>query len=361
MLREVDPSKLDVQAAGDPSGSIFGLPYAEDECSLVLVPVPWEATTSYGRGTARGPEVIRRASPQLDLFDAELEALGIGEPWRYGIHMRAEDPLVHRWNDEACRLAEVVRGSDATSSIEALARVNARSDELNAWVRQQAQQLLSRDQIVGIVGGDHSVPFGAIVAHAERHRGLGILHIDAHADLRERYEGFAHSHASIMRNVIDAVPDLGALVQVGVRDVSRAEHDLATQHPRIVPWHQHTITQRLFDGESWSRLCREIVEALPQHVWISFDIDGLDPALCPSTGTPVPGGLSFAQAMTLCSSLLRARKTVVGFDLVEVAPSRVPAPAGYAAGSLDEWDGNVGARVLYRLCGVALGSRLALA
>ena len=352
MLREVDRSKLDIEAAGDPTGSIFGLPYEEHECSLVLVPVPWEPTTSYGRGTAAGPEAIRIASPQLDLFDPELAELGIGEPWHYGIFMRPEDETVRRLNAEACRLADQVRRGDGARAAEALAGVNARSDELNAWVRRCTQELLDQDRIVGIVGGDHSVPFGAIEAHARRYPGMGILHVDAHADLRDRYEGFAHSHASIMRNVLDAVGDLGALVQVGVRDVSRAEYELAHLHPKVTPWPQHVIGRRLAEGQPWAALCREIVEALPSHVWVSFDIDGLDPSLCPSTGTPVPDGLSFAHAMTLCATLLRCGKTVVGFDLVEVAPSGVVG---------DEWDGNVGARVLHRLCGLAIGSRLASA
>jgi agmatinase len=348
-LREVDRSKLDVDGAGDPSGSIFGLPYDEDECSLVLVPVPWEPTTSYGGGTAGGPEAIRAASPQLDLFDPALEAFGIAEPWIHGIHMRVEDPAIRGSNDDACRLARRARQAVGAARTDAIARVDACSEALNAWVETQSEAILDRGQVVGIVGGDHSVPFGAIRAHARRFPGMGILHVDAHADLRDRYEGFAHSHASIMRNVIESIDDLGALVQVGVRDLSRAEHDLARDHPRIATFHQHRITRRLAEGEAWARLCLEIVDALPQHVWISFDIDGLDPSLCPSTGTPVPGGLSFVQAMTLCEALLAARKIVVGFDLVEVAPSSVPG---------DEWDGNVGARVLYRLCGVALGSRL---
>jgi agmatinase len=348
-MKEVDRSLFDVEGAGDPSGSIFGLPYGEDPCSLVLVPVPWDPTTSYGTGAARGPEAIRTASPQLDLFDPELEALGIGEPWIYGIHMRTEDPTVRRWNDEAGRAAARARQSDGSARTEALALVNARSEALNAWVEAQTDALLEQGKVVGIVGGDHSVPLGAIRSHARRIPGMGILHVDAHADLRDRYEGFAHSHASIMRNVVESVPDVSTIVQVGVRDLSRAEHELAHRHPRIAPFHQHALAWRQAKGEPWAVLCEEIVAALPRDVWVSFDVDGLDPALCPSTGTPVPGGLSFVQATTLCSSLLRAGKRVVGFDLVEVAPSSTPG---------DEWDGNVGARLLYRLCGVALGSRL---
>lgn len=352
MLRKVDTTRFDVDGAGDPGGSVFGLPHDEEVCSAVLVPVPWEPTTSYGRGASGGPAAIRAASPQLDLFDAELDAYGIGDPWMYGIHMRREDPEVRAWNDEACRLAAPIiaaGGANTSQARAALARVDALSHQLDVWVHGQAAALLERDKLVGIVGGDHSVSFGAIAAHVDRHRGLGVLHIDAHADLRERYEGFARSHASIMHNVIEELDGVGRLVQVGVRDQSRTEHTYATEHSKIRQYPDHLLRRRMADGEGWTRLCDEIMDDLPARVWVSFDIDGLDPALCPSTGTPVPGGLAFHEAMMLCSALLRRGKQVVGFDLVEVAPS---------AREGEQWDGNVGARVLYRLCGVLLGSHL---
>jgi agmatinase len=349
---KVDPTRFDPEGAGDDRDGVFGLPLAESECSVVLVPVPWEPTTSYKRGAAHGPGAIRRASPQLDLFDAELAAFGLGAPWAYGIHMRHEDPEVVRWNIEACRNAEpVIKRGGRVAGDDALAQAVRRVDELtaqlDAWLRARASELLDAGKIVGTVGGDHSASFGAIAAHLERWPDLGILHVDAHADLRKAYEGFRGSHASIMRNVIDELP-IARIVQVGVRDQSREEHALSLADPRIVPWPEHTLRTRLDAGETWAALRAEIVAGLPERVYVSFDIDGLDPTLCPSTGTPVPGGLSFAQASTLLLELVRQGKTVVGFDLVEVAPSGRPG---------DEWDGNVGARILYKLCGVALHGR----
>ncbi len=345
-MRKADTSKFDVAGAGDPSGSVFGLPFDERESNVVLVPVPWEATTSYGRGTARGPAAIRAASPQLDLFDVELAARGLGRPWAYGIHMRGEAACVHEWNQRASEHALRVLAHEG--SARDLSIVNELSRELDRWVRGEADGLVAHDKIVGVVGGDHSVAFGAIAAQAARHPGLGILHVDAHADLRHAYEGFERSHASVLRNVVDELGGVATLVQVGLRDLSEEEFEYARTNPRITPWYEHALRARLADGAGWAAVCRDIVGTLPDRVYVSFDIDGLDPALCPSTGTPVPGGLSYAEANTLLTELVHSGRTIVGFDLVEVAPS---------VDERDEWDGNVGARILYKLCSLALWSQ----
>ncbi|MBA3542392.1 MAG: arginase family protein, partial [Deltaproteobacteria bacterium] len=201
--------------------------------------------------------------------------------------------------------------------------------------------------LVGVVGGDHSVPFGAIRQLAAEHGEIGILHIDAHADLRHAYEGFEWSHASIMRNVMDRVPQVTQLVQVGIRDVSRGEMEFATASAgRITVHFDQQLAERKHEGESWSAIMNSIVDSLPPKIWVSFDIDGLDPSLCPSTGTPVPGGLLFHEAAALLKRAAQ-RCQIVGFDLNEVAPG----PEG------DEWNGNVGARLLYKLCGWALKTR----
>jgi agmatinase len=350
-MQRPDLSKFDPDGAGDPAGSIFGLPFSDAESNVVLVPVPWEATTSYGRGTARGPAAIRAASPQLDLFDPMLAPLGLGQPWQWGIHMLPEDPEIQALNTRACELALPVIAvggllCDDPDLHAALAEVDACSDQLDAWIRAQVETQLAAGKIVGVVGGDHSVALGAIAAHAARFPGLGILHVDAHTDLRPAYEGFTRSHASVMGNVLDQCEGVAALVQVGIRDLSAQEHERSQGDPRVVTHLDAVLRDRMFEGTTWATLCREIVEALPREVYVSFDIDGLDPALCPGTGTPVPGGLSFAEAQALLLAVVRSGRVVVGFDLVEVAPS---------AGS--EWDANVGARLLYRLCALALLGR----
>jgi agmatinase len=337
----------DPDAAPPVDAGLFGLPSTPDDARLVIVPVPWDATTSYRPGTSRGPAAIRIASHQLDLYDADL-----GEPWRAGIAMLDIPADVVRWNTEARADAEQIIevggriGGDAALTA-ALARVNAASERLNRHVYEQVDRYLRAGKIVGVLGGDHSVPFGAIARMADSHDSFGVLHVDAHADLREAYEGFEWSHASIMNNVIRKIPNVTKLVQVGIRDFAKGEVDFAAAHDRISVHYDAQLAERGFAGESWLQICQSIVSELPAKVYVSFDIDGLDPKLCPSTGTPVPGGLSFQQAAYLIKCLVQSGRTIIGFDLNEV----VPGPDG------DEWDANVGARVLYKLCGWTLHSQ----
>jgi agmatinase len=347
-LRRVDTSRFDADGAGDADAGVFGLPYDADQSTIVLVPVPWEATTSYGRGTADGPAAIVAASAQLDLFDPALAPMGLSRPWAFGIHCEPENPDVRQWNEEASRHAVPIIsmggriGSDPAARA-ALHRVNALSRQLDAWVAGRVHALRAAGHLTGVIGGDHAVALGSIEACAEAEPGLGILHVDAHADLREAYEGFERSHASVMHNVLERCPGVAQIVQVGIRDLSQGEAARAEADPRIRTFYDAAVRRKLHDGASWSGVCDEIIGALPDRVYVSLDIDGLDPTLCPGTGTPVPGGLDFGQIDTLLLRLTEFGRRVVGFDLVEVAPR----PG-------NDWDGNVGARLLYRLCAVAL-------
>ncbi len=236
---------------------------------------------------------------------------------------------------------------DSESLRRRLRRVNEGAERLEAEVYAEACRWLDAGKTVGVVGGEHSVPLGLIRAVAERHPGLGILHVDAHADLREAYEGFVRSHASIMFNALREAPSLASLVQVGVRDFCDEEARLAADDPRVTMFDGPGLSASKFAGESWHSLCERIVARLPQQVYVSFDIDGLTPQYCPHTGTPVPGGLTFDEAVYLLSRVVASGRRIVGFDLCEVAP----APSGD-----DEWDANVGARMLYKLCLFALSS-----
>lgn len=336
------PGAFDPNAAAAADSGAFGLTCPPDEAKVVLVPVPFEATTSYGGGTVDGPRAVLEASRQVDLFDLET-----GRPYEAGIAMLEAPAEVRAWNDRARALAAPIIAAGGADPDGKLPEINALCDQMNAWVRNTVEGWLSKGKRVGVVGGDHSVPFGAIQAHAQRHPGLGVLHLDAHADLREAYEGFTWSHASIMFNVAERIPEVSKLVQVGIRDFCEAEHDyIARSGGRIVTHYDAELSQRRFDGEPWNRQVARIVEGLPQDVYLSFDIDGLDPTLCPGTGTPVPGGLSFQEVCALVAGVARSGRRIVGFDLNEVAPS----PDG------SEWDGNVGARLLYKMIGWALRS-----
>jgi agmatinase len=352
-MKKADITRFNPNGAGINDDKIFGLPFSEKESNVVLIPVPFEMTTSYGRGTSKGPKAILRASPQLDLFDADLAPHGLPRPWEFGIWMEPESARVRSLNKQGCQLAKpiIAKGGNLGKNktlLSKLQKANKVSHALNAFVFERCLKNLQQGKIVGLVGGDHSVSFGAIQAVAHKHPGLGVLHVDAHADLRTAYEGFEHSHASIMNNVIHKIPGVAKLVQVGIRDFCDEEYELATKHAKVTCYFDGTLRDRLLQGEAFAAAVKEIISHLPQKVYVSFDIDGLEPWLCPSTGTPVPGGLNFHQACYLIKALALSGRTIVGFDLNEVAPSGQKG---------DEWDGNVGARILYKLCAAALLSQ----
>ncbi len=336
--------------------SIYGVGIAPEQARVVLVPVPWEATTSYGRGTANGPEAIAAASHQVDLFDLELASFGVAEPYRAGLALLPIEPEVAQNGAEAAeRALRVIAAYDETrpgeycaSELAELARVNELSTWLDGWLELEVLGWLAKGKLVGVVGGDHSVPFGSIKAHATRYPGLGVLHFDAHADLRVAYQGFKGSHASIMHRVIDELPLVSKLVSVGVRDFCQEEYRAVVEsNGRIQAFWDVTLVRLQQSGTSFAELASRIAAALPQDVYVSFDIDGLDPTLCPHTGTPVPGGLTFAQATCVLAAVVQSGRRIVGFDIVEVAPG----PDG------DEWDANVGARLLHKMIGYALASQ----
>jgi len=330
----------------DPSGppqhgaGVFGLPAKPEAAQVHLIPVPWEATASYGDGTARAPRAIKKASLQLDLFDADL-----GKPYEHGIVMLKESAAIRKLNAEnRPRAKKIIKVGGVSPRSRSLAAVNRASKKVNELVQRAAARSLDKGKIVGVVGGDHSSPLGLIAELASRHPGMGVLHIDAHHDLRVAYEGFEFSHASIMHHVA-ALPKIGRMVQVGVRDYCEQESlRVDASQRRIVVHRDADIRRALFGGVQFKDIIANIVDALPESVYVSFDIDGLDPKLCPGTGTPVPGGLDFAEASELLLSLVRSGRRVVGFDLCEVAPGKT------------EWDASVGARVLYKLIGAAVFS-----
>ncbi len=335
-------TKQQIIAAFDPggvgldNGNIFGFPFSYDTADIIILGVPWEVTVSFHSGTAKGPQAVLEASPQLDFYDYDNP-----DGWKQGIYMPPIPDWIEQQNEELRSPAQAIvtateQGDPLADGLQnALAQVNQGGDRLNQWLRSKTRQALQDGKKVGILGGDHSVPLGALQALAENYPNFGILHIDAHCDLRDAYQGFQFSHASIMRNAI-ALPQVSKLVQVGIRDVSHAEIEFAqSSNGRIRVHHDTELKRSRYQGISWQTLCQQIVADLPPHVYISFDIDGLDPKLCPTTGTPVPGGLDLDEAFYLLREVADHRE-IIGFDLCEVGP--------------DEWDGNVGARIIYKLC-----------
>jgi agmatinase len=330
---------FDPNGVGIANGNYFGLPCSLEESKVALISVPWDVTVSYGEGTSKGPGSIMDVSVMFDLFD-----LSVDRAWEYCIGTVPEKEELKELNCKTRllaksvidRLAEGASEEELSSEIDS---VNSACERMNDYVFNQSFALLRQGKIPGIVGGEHSVPFGQIKAVAEHYGNVGILHIDAHADLREAYEGFRYSHASIMYNVLKEIPQVSKLCQVAIRDFCAEEHKIIINEQRVRSFTDFELRNAEFDGLSWNKVCDSIISTLPDNVYISFDIDGLSPDLCPNTGTPVPGGLTFNKADHLLVKLMNSGKKIVGFDLVEVAP-----------GEDNEWDANVGAKLLYKMC-----------
>jgi len=339
--KSVLPSEFDPDSPAPAESGIYGLPFSVEDSRVVVVPVPFEATTSYGGGTSKGPAAVLEASKQVDLFDQET-----GRPYAGGIAMLDVPKNVLRWNGAAKKqAAHVIEKGGVVDRLtrDAAEKVNDYGDRVNAWVYEQTVDLLRHGKLVVILGGDHSVPYGSIRAHAQKYPGLGILHLDAHADLRDSYEGFTWSHASIFNNVMRKIPGIDKLVQVGVRDLGQAERKMIdASGGRIVTFYDADLAARKEARVAFAKLADQIVAELPDDIYLSWDIDGLDPTLCPGTGTPVPGGLSWNEAIGLLRAVRRSGKRIVGLDLCEVSPGET------------EWDANVGARLLYKMIGFAL-------
>ncbi|MFM7405267.1 MAG: agmatinase family protein [Cuspidothrix sp.] len=320
------------------NGNFLGLPFNYESAKLIIFSIPWEVTVSYHQGTAQGPERIAEASLQIDLFDFDNS-----EGWKQGIFLEKPPSEMLEKNEyyrEQAKsiiehLAQGLKISDSQNLQNTLLSINHSCQQINEWLFTESKKALNLGKKVAVIGGDHSVPLGYFQALATKYDNFGILHIDAHADLRNAYEGFEFSHASIMFNGMK-IPQITKLVQVGLRDICHDEVEMINQsNGRIIAYYDPLIKQQLYSGKNWLNLCQEIINHLPDKVYISFDVDGLDPKLCPNTGTSVPGGLELEQVYCLFREVVNSGREIIGFDVCEVGDG--------------EWDGNVGARIVYKL------------
>lgn len=343
MTKQQKIDNFDPSQPGLADESIFGLPFSADESEIIIIPIPWEVTVSYGAGASQGPNAILEASFQVDLHHQEFPEL-----WKLGMFLDS-NPQIENIQNESVILKELAQPiihalesgeiiAENPTLSKSLDKINEACDVLNEYTKKQTLHWLNKGKKVALLGGDHSTPLGYYLALASKHNNFGILHIDAHMDLRIAYEGFTYSHASIMYNALQ-IPEISAIVQVGIRDFCKQEVEVAHNN-NVVVFSDSDIKNVSFTGTTWDAQCSAIISKLPQNVVISFDIDGLQQWYCPTTGTPVPGGLSFEQATYLLTKLGNSNKNIIGFDLVEVAPGD------------NDWDGNVGARLLFHLCGV---------
>ncbi len=244
-----------------------------ENAKYVLIPVPYDGTSTYVKGADQGPQAIIDASDSIELYDIELDA----EAYLEGIY--TDVPI----------------------------RQNKTPEEMAQAVFERVRHFVKLNKIVGVLGGEHSVSIGSIQAMKAQFPNLSVLQIDAHADLRDSYQNSPYNHACVMRRA----QEMGAnVVQVGIRNVC------AEEKPFIVPenmFYAHQIRHR----NNWME---EALHRLPGEVYLSIDLDGLDPSILPSTGTPLPGGLSWYQLTDFLTLLFQTKK-IVGFDVVELCPN----------------------------------------
>ncbi|MDE3156771.1 MAG: agmatinase [Acidobacteriota bacterium] len=272
-----------------------------EQAKAIILPIPFERTTSYIPGTRNGPREILAASAHMELWDEELNV----DIHEIGLHT----------------LPEMELPFDAMQDV---------MDE----IRRVAAELIAGDAFLFTLGGEHSITGPLVAAHAARHPGLSVLQIDAHADLRDTYMGTPHNHACAMRRALEHAPG----TQVGIRSLSAPEARAIPSLPTHV-FYDHSMRH---DPDWMDR----VLDTLTDTVYLTIDCDGLDPAIMPAVGTPEPGGLSWYETLTLLRKLF-ARKRVVGCDLVELCP----LPTNLAPNFLC-------ARLVYKILGYRFAAKL---
>ena len=333
-------SNFDPHDVGVANGNIFGFPVTEEQADIVIIPISWDVTASYGKGTSRGPSQVLEASTQLDFYHPKLSKAYETKVYQTPIN---EDVL--SLNDqfllEAIKYIDYLENGgkleESESFQETVKAVNQAQADLKNALKQRVSGILKAGKIPAVLGGEHSAPLGLLEALSDQYSSFGVLQIDAHADLREAYEGFEQSHASIFYNALK-IKSIEKLVQVGIRDVSAPEVDfIKKSKDRVRTFFDWDLKNDQFEGRTWSEQVEEIINELPQRVYVSYDIDALDPSLCPNTGTPVPGGFKLEEVSFLLEKLVDSGREIIGFDLCEVSNGKT------------DWDANVGARALWSL------------
>ncbi|MBU1999438.1 MAG: agmatinase [Candidatus Omnitrophica bacterium] len=246
------------------------------KAKAVIIPCPYDTTASYKKGTQKGPRAVLDASEHIELYDEELKS----ETYKIGIFTR--EPL----------------------NLESLDPENMVNK-----VKDEVAEVLKAEKMPVIIGGEHTVSVGAVTAAAKVYKDLSVLHLDAHHDLRDEYDGTRLSHACVTRRFLEKCP----VVQTGTRSLSKEEQDfIGTSPPNLKTVNVYEI----IDNASWKE---DVVRSLSENVYISLDLDVFDPSMMPSVGTPEPGGIGWYELLDLLKMVTKAKK-IIGFDVVELMP-----------------------------------------
>ena len=321
-------------------GYYFGDKTSPKDADVVIVSAPWSVTSDFGRGATYTPDAVIDASAESGLYDANSGISAEGRVATVEIDYNIQE-LSEHLGREAERVAHHTSADDSVVGeyvARKVAHVNEGFAEMQTTVYKQVKCWASKGKRIAVIGGDHSVAFGAVKALSEQDEEVGGLFIDAHADFSRDGEIFNYSHRSVARNIVEEIPAVG-LVEVGVRDIKEIEAKELNSNDKVKLFLAEKIAARRFGGESWGDICREIVGLLPQKVYVSLDIDALKIEFCNNTNAPVPGGMTFDEVVYLVNSVVESGREIVGFDISEVVSS------------IDnKMDAIVGARLLAKMC-----------
>lgn len=316
-----------------PYNSWFDLPKSSAH-PLPILALGWDLTTSFRAGTAEAPLHMHAVSHQVDVH----------HPWfghavvDRGIQSIPTPELVttyQRMYAPAARAYMMAwHGSGPSSASDDL---NTVGEAVHAAIANTVSA--NYTTCMGVVGGEHSITAGVVAGIAQHHTQFGILQVDAHMDCRDAYQGFQHSHASVMRRCA-GLSAVDTVVQVGIRDYCLDEVAFANDQG-FHTWFDWDLQTALFEGQSWQSLCQRMVDPLPERVYITVDVDGLEPSFVPDTGTPVPGGLQYSHVTYLIQQVVASGRQIIGFDCVEAAG------AATSTGIINA------TQLLYFLCGAA--------
>ena len=327
--------------SGD-SGCYFRDTTPPDKAQVVIVSAPWDVTSAGGDGSAYAPDAIIDSSAHLGLFDAASGISLDGKVATATINYDIQENSQRLGVDAGKVISHIEDGGLIAG--EYFTRKVARVDEgfvrMHDSIYSQTGHWLEAGKSVGVVGGDHTVGFGAVRAVAEHEGEIGVLYIDAYCDMRLAGESiFNYSHLSAARNIMEEIPAVVRMVQVGVRDTGSEEYERVKADKRMSLFLMDYLAAARFGGRSWSDICDEVVAQLPQKVYISIDASVLALDCCPHSKRPVAGGLSFNETIFLINAVVASGRAIVGFDLTGIVPKFG-----------NNTDAVTGARLLAKLC-----------
>lgn len=334
--------------SSDNGGYYFRDAVSTDNADIVLVSVPWAVTSANGGGAAYAPDAIIDASTTVGLYDIIHDISIEGRVATAEVNYDIQESSQHLGSDAAKVVEHIEDGGSLSGDYftRKISRINDGFRLMNSSVCAQVWHFASKGKTVGVIGGDHAVSFGAVKALSELHKGLGVMIFDAHCDIRPSGNVFDYSHRSVVRNILEEIPQLEKLVCCGVRDLSAADLSALSSEPRLSVCYAERMATMHHQGTTWQEVCKQAIHDLPQKVYISFDIDALALECCPTTKSPVAGGFQFNDAVAIITAIVESGREIVGFDITEIVPN-----------GEQSIDATVGARLLVKLCAAALKSK----